>query len=154
MPADVDISRLDVVREYNSKLKNFRMVALACGALIDKQIRKIKSQMEEKKNFTKSCLNSSKESQRNMANRYKPIRTESLPNSQVAGDTDHQIDAKVAALESAINEYNRMVDDINNKITEIGQRTKTFCTILDSETMSCNQKMEDMIAIMEQYSHS
>lgn len=154
MAADIDISRLDVVREYNSKLKKFRLVALACGALIDKQIRKVKSQQENRKNLVKSRFSSCQEDQRYMANRYKPIRKESILNGEVAGETDHQIDAKLATLEAAVNEYNRTLEDINNKMMEIGQRTKTFCLILDSETMGCNQKMEEMIALMEEYKHS
>ena len=154
MAADVDISRLEVVQAYNSKLKKFRVVALACGALIDKQIRKIKYQLEENRNFSNSCLTAGLADQRYMANRYKPIRMESILYSEVAGDTDRQIDAKIIMLEAAANEYNRMIEDINNKMTEIGQRTKTFCTILDSETMSCNHKMEEMIKLMEEYRHS
>ena len=154
MAADVDISRLEVVREYNSKLRKFRVVALACGALIDKQIRRIKHQLEEKKKISNSYLTQGMTHQRYMTNRYKPIRMESILYSEVAGDTDRQIDAKIITLGAAVNEYNRMIEDLNNKMTEIGQRTKTFCTILDSETMSCNQKMEEMIAIMEEYKHS
>ena len=41
------------------------------------------------------------------------------------------------------------IDLINDKMTEIGQRTKTFCTIFDSEVVGYNRKLQDTITIMD-----
>ena len=34
-------------------------------------------------------------------------------------------------------------------IAEIGQRTKTFCTILDSEVVGCNRKLDELVTKMD-----
>ena len=49
MADDVHVTHLDVVKQYNVQLNHFRGAAIACGVLIDKQIRKIQSELEHKK---------------------------------------------------------------------------------------------------------
>lgn len=150
MAADISVTRLDVVKEYNSKLKTFRNGALACGVLIDHQIRKIQSEMDYKKQSVKSPLSTAKSDQDRLVNRYKNARSISLPGIEVIGDSDHQIQMKYVALENAVNDYLRTVDTIKAKMAEIGQQTKTFCTILDSETRASNDKLDEMIAHMDE----
>lgn len=150
MAADISVTRLDVVKEYNSKLKSFRTGALACGALIDHEIRKIQSELEYKKKSVTSPLSSANSLQDRLVRRYKNARSISLPGIEVIGDSDHQIQMKYMALENAVNDYLRTVDTIKAKMAEIGQQTKTFCTILDSETRACNDKLEEMIERMDE----
>jgi hypothetical protein len=59
------------------------------------------------------------------------------------------IQSKYQALESAVSDYNQSINQINNKLLEIGLLTKTFCTIFDSEVEGCNGKLRDMIEKME-----
>ena len=150
MAADISVTRLDVVKEYNAKLKSFRAAAVACGAIIDRQIRKIQSDVESRKNLVRSKLGNAKTQQDTLVNRYKKARQITLPGIEAIGDSDHQIQTKYLALETAINDYNHMTDEIKAKMAEIGQETKTFCTILDSETRGCNRKLEEMIAHMDE----
>ena len=85
-----------------------------------------------------------------MINRYKKARSISLPGIEAIGDSDHQIQVKYLALEAAVNDYIHAIEEIKSKMAEIGQETKTFCTILDSETRGCNRKLEEMIAHMDE----
>ena len=140
---------MDVVKQYNVKLNHFRGAAMACGALIDKQIRKIQSELDHKKSDAQSVQRQAVGKRDNIVQRYKPIRTESYPGSECAGTTDSQIQAKYQALEAAVEDYNRSLGQIRDKMAEIGQLTKTFCTTLDSEVIGCNQKLKGMIAIMD-----
>ena len=149
MADDVHVTHLDVVKQYNVKLNHFRGAAMACGALIDKQIRKIQSELEHKKSCAQSVQRQAVSKRDNIVQRYKPIRTGSYPGSECAGTTDSQIQAKYQALEAAVEDYNRSLGQIRDKMAEIGQQTKTFCTILDSEVIGCNQKLKGMIAIMD-----
>lgn len=150
MAADISVTRLDVVKEYNSKLKSFCTSALACGAVIDRQIRKVQSQMEIKKDSPKTKLKHCKSQKDNLVKRYNEARKISLPGIEVIGNSDMQIQMKYQALENAVNEYVGIIDEIKAKMDEIGQRTKTFCTILESETHGCNRKLEEMISHMDE----
>lgn len=149
MADDVHVGRIDVVKQYNVKLNHFRGAALACGALIDKQIRKIQSELEHKKSDAQYVQRQAVGKRDSIVQRYKPIRSDSYPGSECAGTTDSQIEAKYQALEAAVEDYNRSLGEIRDKMAEIGQQTKTFCTILDSEVIGCNQKLKGMIAIMD-----
>ena len=150
MAADISVTRLDVVKEYNAKLKSFRAAAVACGAIIDRQIRKIQSDVESRNNLAKSKLGNAKMQRDSLVNRYKKARQITLPGIEAIGDSDHQIETKYFSLEAAVNDYIHAIDDIKAKMAEIGQETKTFCTILDSETLGCTRKLEEMIAHMDE----
>lgn len=150
MAADISVTRLDVVKTYNGKLKSFRAAALACGAIIDRQIRRIQSNVEGNKSQAKSKLSTATWQRDSLINRYKKARQITLPGIEAIGDSDHQIQIKYLALENAINDYNHAIDEIKAKMAEIGQETKTFCTILDSETRGCNRKLEEMILHMDE----
>ena len=149
MADDVHVTHLDVVKQYNVKLNHFRGAAIACGVLIDKQIRKIQSELERKKSDAQYVQRQAVGKRDDIVQRYKPIRSNSYPGSECAGTTDSQIQAKYQALEAAVEDYNRSLGQIRDKMAEIGQQTKTFCTILDSEVIGCNQKLKGMIAIMD-----
>ena len=69
--------------------------------------------------------------------------------NELNGTEDYDIQAKYQALDAEINEYNRIVRQIHNKMSEIGQRTKTFCTIFDSEVVGYNRRLQDTISIMD-----
>lgn len=149
MAEDVHVSDITVVKEYSSKLNAFRVATLACGAIIDGQIRKIKGDLERKQSATKSKQQNTLSWRDGIVKRYEPIRQEPLPGSEVAGTSDYDIQAKYQALDAEINEYNRIVRQIHNKMSEIGQRTKTFCTIFDSEVVGYNRRLQDTISIMD-----
>ena len=149
MAEDVHVSDITIVKEYSSKLNAFRVATLACGAIMDGQIRKIKGDLERKQSATKSKQQNALSWRDGIVKRYKPIRQEPLPGSEVAGTSDYDIQAKYQALDAEINEYNRIVKQIHNKMSEIGQRTKTFCTIFDSEVVGYNRRLQDTISIMD-----
>ena len=106
--------------------------------------------MDNNKTSSKSKLNNPKWQRDNLVKRYKEARTISLPGIEVIGTSDSQIQMKYQALENAVKEYVDAIDQIKAKMDEIGQRTKTFCTILDSETQACNRKLEEMISHMDE----
>ena len=149
MAEDVHVSDITIVKEYSSKLNAFRVATLACGAIMDGQIRKIKGDLERKQSATKSKQQNALSWRDGIVKRYKPIRQEPLPGSEVAGTSDYDIQAKYQALDAEINEYNRIVRQIHEKMSEIGQRTKTFCTIFDSEVVGYNRRLQDTISIMD-----
>ena len=149
MAEDVHVSDITVVKEYSSKLNAFRVATLACGAIIDGQIRKIKGDLERKQSATKSKQQNTLSWRDDIVKRYKPIRQEPLPGCEVAGNSDYDVQLKYQELEAAVNDFNKTIDLINDKMTEIGQRTKTFCTIFDSEVVGYNRKLQDTITIMD-----
>ena len=149
MAEDIHVTEIDVVRAYNVKLNKFRVATLACGAIMDGQIRKIKGDLERKQSATKSKQQNALSWSDGIVKRYKPIRQEPLPGCEVAGNSDYDVQLKYQELEAAVNDFNKTIDLINDKMTEIGQRTKTFCTIFDSEVVGYNRKLQDTITIMD-----
>ena len=149
MANDVHVTELDVVKAYNTKLNAFRVAVVACGVAIEGEIRGIKSALSDKQRSAKKNKQDAEYSKNQIVNRYKPIRREALPGSEVAGNSDYDIQSKYQALEAAVNDYNNTINQINDKISEIGQRTKTFCTIFNSEVIGSNRKLKEMIEIMD-----
>ena len=149
MANDVHVTDIDVVKSYNSKLNAFRVAVVACGVAIDVQLRDTRSALSDKQRRAKKYKQDAEYSKNQIVNRYKPIRREALPGSEVAGNSDYDIQGKYQALEAAVNDYNNTINQINDKISEIGQRTKTFCTIFDSEVIGSNRKLKEIIDIMD-----
>lgn len=149
MVADVHVTQLDVLKVYNNKLRGFRNIVWGCGALIDKQIRNIKSDVDSKLSLAKHSKQGAAQHKDSIVRRYQPIRKESIPGSEVAGTTDYDVQTKYTALESAVNNYEKSITELKNKMSEIGQLTKTFCTNLDTEVQGSNAKLDELIAIMD-----
>lgn len=149
MAEDIYVTEIDVVREYNATLNKFRIAVVACGAIMDGQIRDVKSKLEGKKSQTRSAQQGAASAKDQLVRRYEPIRREPLPGCEVAGNSDYDVQLKYQELEAAVNDFNKTIDLINDKMTEIGQRTKTFCTIFDSEVVGYNRKLQDTITIMD-----
>lgn len=149
MAEDIYVTEIDVVREYNATLNKFRIAVVACGAIMDGQIRDVKSKLEGKKSQMRSAQQGAASAKDQLVRRYEPIRREPLPGCEVAGNSDYDVQLKYQELEAAVNDFNKTIDLINDKMTEIGQRTKTFCTIFDSEVVGYNRKLQDTITIMD-----
>lgn len=151
MAEDVHVSDITVVKEYSSKLKAFRIAAVACGAVMDKQLRNIKSEVESKKRLADNELHKARGYKNEIVKRYEPLRSfgEGLQDVQIAGNRDYEIQAKYQELEMAVGNFNQSIERINAMIAEIGQRTKTFCTILDSEVVGCNRKLDELVTKMD-----
>lgn len=151
MAEDVHVSDITVVKEYSSKLKAFRIAAVACGAVMDKQLRNIKSEVESKKRLADNELHKARGYKNQIVKRYEPLRSfgEGLQDVQIAGNRDYEIQAKYQELEMAVGNFNQSIERINAMIAEIGQRTKTFCTILDSEVVGCNRKLDELVTKMD-----
>ena len=150
MAIDLQVKEIDVLKKYVSQLDAFRRGVLSCGGFIDRHIRNIKKDLENKKTDMLTKQRSAARTTDELVNRYKPVRQDtSLQGVECVGTSDYDIQAKYQALEAAVNDYNKSIDQINDKMAEIGQRTKTFCLILDAETLGCHKKMKEKIAIMD-----
>lgn len=150
MAVDLQVNEIDVLKKYVSQLDAFRAGVISCGAYIDRLIRDTEHGLNNKKTDIQTKLHTAARTKDELVNRYKPVRQDtSLQGVECVGTSDYDIQAKYQALEAAINDYNKAIDQINDKMAEIGQRTKTFCLILDSETLGCHKKMEEKIAIMD-----
>ena len=150
MAVDLQVNEIDVLKQYVSQLDAFRAGTLSCGAYIVRLIRNIEHELNNKKTDMQTKLHTAARTKDELVNRYKPVRQDTfLQGVECVGTSDYDIQAKYQALEVAINDYNNAIDQINAKMAEIGQRTKTFCMILDSETLGCHKKMEEKIAIMD-----
>ena len=55
--ADIDVKEIAVLRAYCSKLNDFKVGTTAVGVLIDRQIRKIKSDLEDKRQEADNNMN-------------------------------------------------------------------------------------------------
>lgn len=155
MAVDLQVNEIDVLKKYVSQLDAFRAGTISCGAYIDRLIRNIEHELNNKKTDMQTKLHAAARTKDELVNRYKPVRQDtSLQGVECVGTSDYDIQAKYQALEAAINDYNKAIDQINEKMAEIGQLTKTFCMILDSETLGCHKKMEEKIAIMDSMMNS
>ena len=68
--ADIDVKEIAVLRAYCSKLNDFKVGTTAVGVLIDRQVRKIKSDLEDKRHEASNNMNYVKEQGDKVISRY------------------------------------------------------------------------------------
>ena len=68
--ADIDVKEIAVLKAYCSKLNNFKDGTTAVGVLIDRQIRKIKSDLKDKRHEADNNMNNIKEQADKVISRY------------------------------------------------------------------------------------
>ena len=68
--ADIDVKEIAVLKAYCSKLNNFKDGTTAVGVLIDRQIRKIKSDLKDKRHEADNNTNNNKEQAAKVISRY------------------------------------------------------------------------------------
>ena len=149
--ADIDVKEIAVLKAYCSKLNNFKDGTTAVGVLIDRQIRKIKSDLKDKRHEADNNMNNIKEQADKVISRYDYALSQCSNARPYIGETDRDCKDKIREAEDLVAQISEKIRQLETELENAGQHTKNFCLQVLNMTESCQTKMNKTIASLETY---
>ena len=149
--ADIDVKEIAVLRAYCSKLNDFKVGTTAVGVLIDRQIRKIKSDLEDKRHEASNNMNYVKEQGDKVISRYDYALSQCDNARPYIGETDRDCKDKIREAEDLVAQISEKIRQLETELENAGQHTKNFCLQVLNMTENCQTKMNKTIASLEAY---
>ena len=149
--ADIDVKEIAVLKAYCSKLNNFKDGTTAVGVLIDRQIRKIKSDLKDKRHEADNNMNNIKEQGDKVISRYDYALSQCDNARPYIGETDRDCKDKIREAEDLVAQISEKIRQLETELENAGQHTKNFCLQVLNMTENCQTKMNKTIASLETY---
>ena len=149
--ADIDVKEIAVLKAYCSKLNNFKDGTTAVGVLIDRQIRKIKSDLKDKRHEADNNMNNIKEQADKVISRYDYALSQCSNARPYIGETDRDCKDKIREAEDLVAQISEKIRQLETELENAGQHTKNFCLQVLNMTENCQTKMNKTIASLETY---
>ena len=149
--ADIDVKEIAVLKAYCSKLNNFKDGTTAVGVLIDRQIRKIKSDLKDKRHEADNNMNNIKEQADKVISRYDYALSQCSNARHYIGETDRECKDKIREAEELVAQISDKIRQLETELENAGQHTKNFCLQVLNMTENCQTKMNKTIASLETY---
>ena len=149
--ADIDVKEIAVLKAYCSKLNNFKDGTTAIGVLIDRQIRKIKSDLKDKRHEADNNMNNIKEQADKVISRYDYALSQCSNARPYIGETDRDCKDKIREAEDLVAQISEKIRQLETELENAGQHTKNFCLQVLNMTENCQTKMNKTIASLETY---
>ena len=113
--ADIDVKEIAVLRAYCSKLNDFKVGTTAVGVLIDRQIRKIKSDLEDKRHEASNNMNYVKEQGDKVISRYDYALSQCDNARPYIGETDRDCKDKIREAEDLVAQISEKIRQLDRK---------------------------------------
>ena len=149
--ADIDVKEIAVLKAYCSKLNNFKDGTTAVGVLIDRQIRKIKSDLKDKRHEADNNMNNIKEQADKVISRYDYALSQCSNARPYIGETDRDCKDKIREAEDLVVQISEKIRQLETELENAGQHTKNFCLQVLNMTESCQTKINKTLASLETY---
>ena len=149
--ADIDVKEIAVLKAYCSKLNNFKDGTTAVGVLIDRQIRKIKSDLKDKRHEADNNMNNIKEQADKVISRYDYALSQCSNARPYIGETDRDCKDKIREAEELVAQISDKIRQLETELENAGQHTKNFSLQVLNMTESCQTKINKTIASLETY---
>lgn len=149
--ADIDVKELAVLNAYSSKINDFKTGTTAVGALIDRQIRKIKDDLANKKNQASNSMNFVEEQADKVISRYDYALGKCENARLYIGETDLECKSKIKDAELIVERINDKIRQLSTELENAGLHTKNFCLQVLNMTEACQNKMKQNITALEEY---
>ena len=149
--ADIDVKEIAVLKAYCSKLNNFKDGTTAVGVLIDRQIRKIKSDLKDKRHEADNNMNNIKEQADKVISRYDYALSQCSNARPYIGETDRDCKDKIREAEELVAQISDKIRQLETELENAGQHTKNFCLQVLNMTESCQTKINKTLASLETY---
>ena len=147
--ADIDVKEIAVLKAYCSKLNNFKDGTTAVGVLIDRQIRKIKSDLKDKRHEADNNMNNIKEQADKVISRYDYALSQCSNARPYIGETDRDCKDKIREAEELVAQISDKIRQLETELENAGQHTKNFCLQVPKMNESCQTPMNKTIARLE-----
>ena len=149
--ADIDVKEIAVLKAYCSKLNNFKDGTTAVGVLIDRQIRKIKSDLKDKRHEADNNMNNIKEQADKVISRYDYALSQCSNARPYIGETDRDCKDKIREAEELVAQISDKIRQLETELENAAQHTKNSCLQVLNMTESSQTKMNKTIASLETY---
>ena len=150
MRKDVDISEINVIAAYATKLKDFQTWNMGRCILIDRQIRKIKEDLDNKKQTAQDLLRVGEERSNNVERRYDlALRMCNDGCRSKIGNSDTEIRQKLEILQMRYEQIQRSVEQLQLVLDNAGQRTKTYGLNMTNLADGSTQYLAELVAALE-----
>ena len=150
MRKDVDISEINVIAAYATKLKDFQTWNMGRCILIDRQIRKIKEDLDNKKQTAQDFLRVGEERSNTVERRYDlALRMCNDGYRSKIGNSDTEIRQKLEILHLRYEQIQRSVEQLQLVLDNAGQRTKTYGLNMTNLVDGSTQYLAELVAALE-----
>lgn len=148
---DIHVKELSVLNAYSSKLNDFKAGTIAVGALLDRQIRKIKDDLSNKKNQAVNSMHFVEDEADKVISRYDYALRQCENARPYIGETDFECKGKIKDAEQLAERINDKIRQLNTELENAGLYTKNFCLQVANMTDACRNKMQQNIVALEEY---
>lgn len=138
MAADVQVSEIDVLKAYSSKMNGLRNDSIALAVLLDRQIRKMIEDYDEVLRQIERLLQSGEEDCQYTVDRYdRAINMCGEEARSAIGNSDLEAQQKLEMLRMRVESVQNMVRNLQMKLKNAGLKTQNYAARMDTLADAC-----------------
>lgn len=140
MAADVQVSEIDFLKAYSSKMNDLRNKSVALALLLDVQIRKMIEDYDRVLSDMQRMLQSGEEDSQYLQERYRSAMdrcTYSDEARPIIGESDIEAKQKLGLLRMRIDFVRSNVKSLQMKLKNAGLKTQNYAARMDTLADAC-----------------
>ena len=152
MAADVQVTEIDVLKTYSSKMNGLRNDSIALAVLLDRQIRKMKEDYDEILSITNRLQQNAKDDTRLIQERYqRAIDLCGEDAREVIGMDDMQAEQKNEIMQVRYESIKRNIQKLQMKLKNAGLKTQNYAAQMDTLADACISYVNRYAEVLQQY---
>lgn len=148
---DVDVSELDVLKAYSTKLGDFKAGTLIGGGYLIKKIHDLKQKLEEQQRELARLQNLAEERTRALRDRYNRALDIDSGCRDVIGNSDEEADDILDQINEHINTATSNIQRMEMLLENMMIRTKGFVEQVPNMVGHSKDVLGKKIALIEEY---
>lgn len=152
MAADVQVTEIDVLKTYSSKMNGLRNDSIALAVLLDRQIRKMKEDYDEILSIANRLQQNAKDDTRLIQERYqRAIDLCGEDAREVIGMDDMQAEQKNEIMQVRYESIKRNIQNLQMKLKNAGLKTQNYAAQMDTLADACISYVNRYAEVLQQY---
>lgn len=152
MAADVQVTEIDVLKTYSSKMNDLRNDSIALAVLLDRQIRKMKEDYDEILSIANRLQQNAKDDTRLIQERYqRAIDLCGVDAREVIGMDDMQAEQKNEIMQVRYESIKRNIQNLQMKLKNAGLKTQNYAAQMDTLADACISYVNRYAEVLQQY---
>lgn len=152
MAADVQVTEIDVLKTYSSKMNGLRNDSIALAVLLDRQIRKMKEDYDEVLSIANRLQQNAKDDTRTIQERYqRAIDLCGEDAREVIGMDDMQAEQKNEIMQVRYESIKRNIQNLQMKLKNAGLKTQNYAAQMDTLADACISYVNRYAEVLQQY---
>lgn len=152
MAADVQVTEIDVLKTYSSKMNGLRNDSIALAVLLDRQIRKMREDYDEILSRANRLQQNAKDDTRLIQERYqRAIDLCGEDAREVIGMDDIQAEQKNEIMQVRYESIKRNIQNLQMKLKNAGLKTQNYAAQMDTLADACISYVNRYAEVLQQY---